>query len=105
MSAPKNPEPSKHGDALAEQVKSFPESPGVYIMLDAKGKPIYVGKAGNLRRRAGGYFTSHRDTRVLLPLLLERAAEIQYLVTATESEALILENNLIKKFRPAYNVA
>ena len=103
------PGPRKRGDEsdrhpLAEKVKRFPDSPGVYLILDEHGKTIYIGKAGNLKRRVGSYFTGHRDERTFLPAIVERAADIQYLVTGTESEALILENNLIKKYRPPYNI-
>jgi excinuclease ABC subunit C len=73
-------------------------------MLNDAGKTIYIGKAGSLRRRVASYFTARHDTRTFLPAILGKVADIQYLVTATESEALILENNLIKKYRPAFNI-
>lgn len=87
-----------------DAVKNFPPLPGVYLMKDGSGKILYVGKAANLRSRVGSYFRSRGDNRPQIPALMSRAAGIEYLVTDTEQEALILENNLIKKHRPRYNV-
>ena len=101
MSERESPEPAA---ALRAAVSRFPDQPGVYLMRDAHGKILYVGKAGNLRRRVAASFTAGRDTRPLVPLLVERVRDIEYLVTTTGTEALILENNLIKRHRPAYNV-
>jgi len=89
--------------ALKEKMTSAPRSPGVYIMRDAQGKVIYVGKANDLRSRISSYFTG-RDTRPMAPFLMTRVSDIDFITTATEKEALILENNLIKKHRPRYNV-
>ncbi|RPH87470.1 MAG: excinuclease ABC subunit UvrC, partial [Deltaproteobacteria bacterium] len=89
--------------ALKEKMTSAPRSPGVYIMLDAPGKVIYVGKASDLKSRIGSYFTG-KDTRPMAPFLMARVNDIEFITTATEKEALILENNLIKKHRPRYNV-
>lgn len=89
--------------ALKEKMTSAPRSPGVYIMRDAQGKVIYVGKANDLRSRISSYFTG-RDTRPMAPFLMARVSDIDFITTATEKEALILENNLIKKHRPRYNV-
>ena len=80
-----------------------PRSPGVYIMQDAQEKVIYVGKANDLKSRIASYFTG-RDTRPMAPFLMARVNDITFITTATEKEALILENNLIKKHRPRYNV-
>ncbi|MEI6609240.1 MAG: excinuclease ABC subunit UvrC [Deltaproteobacteria bacterium] len=82
---------------------SAPRSPGVYLMRDAQGKIIYVGKANDLKSRIGSYFTG-KDTRPMAPFLMSRVKDIDYITTATEKEALILENNLIKQHRPRYNV-
>ena len=90
-------------NALKEKMTSAPRSPGVYIMLDALGKVIYVGKANDLKSRVGSYFTG-KDTRPMAPFLMARLNNIEFITTATEKEALILENNLIKKHRPRYNV-
>ncbi len=89
--------------ALKEKMTSAPRSPGVYIMLDEPGKVIYVGKANDLKSRIASYFTG-RDTRPMAPFLMARLNDIEFITTATEKEALILENNLIKKHRPRYNV-
>ncbi len=80
-----------------------PRSPGVYMMQDASGKVIYVGKANDLKNRVSSYLTG-RDTRPMAPFLMARTNDISFITTATEKEALILENNLIKKHRPRYNV-
>ena len=89
--------------ALKEKMTSAPRSPGVYMMQDASGKVIYVGKANDLKNRVSSYLTG-RDTRPMAPFLMARASDIAFITTATEKEALILENNLIKKHRPRYNV-
>lgn len=104
MSAPARPDAAARAEALRAAARAFPDTPGVYLMRDAAGKVLYIGKARSLRRRVCGYFRALHDTRALVPLLLARVADVAYLVTASESEALILENNLIKKYRPQYNV-
>jgi excinuclease ABC subunit C len=90
-------------DALKEKVASFPKSPGVYLMKDAAKKIIYVGKANDLKSRVISYFTG-KDIRPMAPFLMARAHDIEFINTATPKEALILENNLIKRHRPRYNV-
>ncbi len=81
-----------------------PTSTGVYLMKDATGEILYVGKAKNLRARLRSYLRAERDTRPQIKFLMERAATIETIVTDTEKEALILENTLIKKHRPRYNI-
>jgi excinuclease ABC subunit C len=78
-------------------------APGCYIMYDEKDRPIYVGKAKNLRARLRTYVTE-RDTRYSVKFLMQRVAHIKILVTANEKEALLLENSLIKQYKPRYNV-
>lgn len=81
----------------------IPEKPGCYQYFDAKGTIIYVGKAKNLKRRVSSYFNKEHDnnkTRVLV----KQICDIKYIVVATEEDALLLENNLIKQYRPRYNV-
>ncbi|MCX6348877.1 MAG: excinuclease ABC subunit UvrC, partial [Candidatus Aureabacteria bacterium] len=90
--------------ALKTRVRSFPTLPGVYLMKDSGGGIIYVGKANNLRGRVLNYFRAGGDGRPRVPYLLARLAAIDYLVTDTEKEALLLENTLIKKHRPLYNI-
>ncbi len=84
--------------------ENFPASPGVYIMTGTSGTILYVGKAKNLRARIRSYFTTSRDNRYHIQFLMARVADIEYIVTDTEKEALILENTLIKKHRPRYNI-
>lgn len=81
-----------------------PTSTGVYLMKDAAGEILYVGKAKNLRARLRCYVQAERDTRPQIKFLMERATIIETIVTDTEKEALILENTLIKKHRPRYNI-
>ncbi len=91
-------------ERIAEKIGRFPASPGVYLMKDARGRIIYIGKAVNLRVRVRSYFNRGSDSRVMHPFLTRRAADVDCLVTATEAEALLLENNLIKKHRPLFNI-
>ena len=88
---------------LSDRVRELPTTPGVYLFKDARGKVIYVGKAVNLRARVRQY-TSLTDSRMMVPFLVDAAADIDVVVTDTEKEALLLENTLIKKHRPRYNV-
>jgi excinuclease ABC subunit C len=81
-----------------------PTSAGVYLMKDAAGEILYVGKAKNLRARLRSYLQAERDSRPQIKFLMERTATIETIVTDTEKEALILENTLIKKHRPRYNI-
>jgi excinuclease ABC subunit C len=90
-------------NSLKEKMTSAPRSPGVYIMKDTQGKVIYVGKANDLKSRISSYFTG-KDTRPMAPFLMSRVSDIEFITTSTEKEALILENNLIKRHRPRYNV-
>ena len=93
----------EENNSLKEKMTSAPRSPGAYIMKDAQGKVIYVGKANDLKSRIGSYFTG-KDTRPMAPFLMARVSDIEFITTSTEKEALILENNLIKRHRPRYNV-
>ncbi|MCC5831906.1 MAG: excinuclease ABC subunit UvrC [Chlamydiales bacterium] len=90
-------------DFDVQQLKRFPSLPGVYLMKNAAGKILYVGKAKNLRSRVKQYFGARGDGREMVPYLTAQVAEIDTIVVASEKEALILENNLIKKHRPKYN--
>ncbi|MEW6349894.1 MAG: excinuclease ABC subunit UvrC [Thermodesulfobacteriota bacterium] len=87
-----------------EFLKTLPFSPGVYLMSDAKGRVLYVGKASNLRNRVRSYFVRGGDERPRIPFLMDRVDSVRTILTETEKEALILENNLIKQHRPKYNV-
>ncbi len=88
---------------LMEKISALPRGSGVYLMKDAAGKVIYVGKAKNLKSRVMSYFTG-KDSRPMAPFLLSRVLDIDIITTTTPKEALILENNLIKRHRPRYNV-
>ncbi len=93
----------RRSEYLPGIVRNLPESPGIYQYLDAEGVIIYVGKAKNLRRRVSSYFNRESvsgKTRVLV----SKIADIRYIVVNTEEDALLLENNLIKKYKPRYNV-
>lgn len=90
-------------DVLLEKVKLLPDKPGVYQYYNDKGVIIYVGKAKNLKKRVGSYFTKNYDNTKTY-LLVKRIADIQYIVVDTELDALLLENNLIKKYQPKYNI-
>ena len=90
-------------DALELQLKTLPDSPGVYQYLDKENTIIYVGKAKNIKKRVNSYFTKNHDsgkTRVLV----KNIKTIKHIVVKTETDALLLENNLIKKHKPKYNV-
>ncbi len=82
----------------------FPKDPGVYIMKDHSGDVIYVGKASNLRNRVKQYFGQTSDTRYFVSLLDEYLSDIELIITASPKEALILENELIKRHQPRFNV-
>ncbi|MGB3399438.1 MAG: GIY-YIG nuclease family protein, partial [Candidatus Deferrimicrobiaceae bacterium] len=84
--------------------KTFPRAPGVYLMGDARGKVLYVGKAKNLRARLHQYAGGGGDGRPQIPHLLGRTASVRCIVTSTEKEALLLENTLIKEHRPPFNI-
>lgn len=89
---------------ITEQLKNLPTSPGVYLMKDHQGKVIYVGKAANLRNRVRSYFQSGQKLEVKTRRLVARAASLDFLITASEQEALVLELHLIKSHRPRYNI-
>ncbi len=84
--------------------QKFPTSPGVYLMKGAKDEVLYVGKAISLRNRLRNYFSTTGDSRAHIRFLLTRIQAIEVIVTDTGKEALILENTLIKKYRPRYNI-
>ncbi len=94
----------KKNTNLSRKLETIPTGTGVYLMKDSKNKVIYVGKAINLRSRVRSYFLSSRDERLFVSFLVKRIADIDYVLTDTEKEALILENNLIKQFKPRFNI-
>jgi excinuclease ABC subunit C len=86
------------------QLKTLPAKPGVYLFRDARGEVLYVGKAKSLRSRVRSYFQKTTDGRAQIALLPERVAELEVIVTGSEVEALHLEQNLVKRHRPPFNV-
>lgn len=84
-------------------VQNLPDSPGIYQYLNSEGTIIYVGKAKNLKKRVSSYFRKERQTGKT-KVLVSKIADIRYIVVKTEEDALLLENNLIKKYQPRYNV-
>src|SRR3954468_6465395 len=87
----------------AEKVKTFPTTPGVYLMKDAEGKVIYVGKAKNLRNRAGSYFTVQAAEDRRTAELVKHIADIDFIPTDTDVDALLREARLVKDIRPRFN--
>ena len=90
---------------LEEKLVNVPSAPGVYLMKDAKGRILYIGKARDLKKRVNSYFTRKGRTDLKTSLLKEKIASFDTILTNTEKEALILESNLIKRHRPRYNVS
>ncbi|MCG2710835.1 MAG: excinuclease ABC subunit UvrC [Candidatus Omnitrophica bacterium] len=88
---------------LSDKVKAMPEGPGVYLMLDKDGVIIYIGKAISLKKRVSSYFHSSAKGQ-RLKLLVNRIADIEFITTSTEAEALILESGLIKENKPKFNI-
>lgn len=88
---------------LAEKIKLLPDKPGVYQYFNAKGEIIYVGKAKNLKKRVSSYFNKNQDNAKTY-LLVKAIVDIRYMVVDTELDALLLENNLIKEYKPKYNI-
>ena len=87
-----------------EKLKSLPDHPGVYLMKDKRGMVIYVGKAHSLRDRVRSYFHKGASLSHRIESMTQHVADIEWMVTGSDLEALILENNLIKKHKPRYNV-
>ena len=87
---------------LKSKLANFPDKPGVYLMKDSQKKIIYIGKAKNLRKRINSYFTANRSPKT--NFLVRNIKNIETIITKTEQEALLLENNLIKKWKPKYNI-
>jgi excinuclease ABC subunit C len=95
---------NKEKDTVREKVRLLPDGPGVYQFFDASEKIIYVGKAKNLRKRVASYFLAKAEKNLKLQLMVRKIADIRHMVTLSESDALLLENNMIKKYQPRYNV-
>src|SRR3954463_5636338 len=92
-------------DAVRARLDSLPTQPGCYIMKDKAGEIVYVGKAVNLRSRVGQYFQERSsDTRAFIPFLEELLGAIEVMITPSEKDEVLLENELIKKLRPRFNI-
>src|SRR5438874_8472708 len=91
-------------ERLEERLKKLPRQPGVYIFRDERGDVLYVGKAKTLRSRVRSYFQQGGDTRAGIARMVNRIADVEVIVTGTEVEALHLEQNLVKRHRPPFNV-
>src|SRR5215469_3242846 len=99
------PEAAVRGPArIQSYVKTLPDAPGVYRMLDAKGNVLYVGKARSLKKRVAAYVKTggHIDR---IARMIAETVEMLFVTTASETEALLLESNLIKRLKPRYNVS
>ena len=96
--------PEKYRDELAHKLAELPESPGVYIHRNAAGEVIYVGKAVNLKNRVRSYFQSPKNHSPKVRALVTHIADFSYILVDSETEALTLECNLIKEYRPRYNI-
>ncbi len=94
---------SSQREEIALKIKVLPEKPGVYQYFDEKGIILYVGKAKNLKKRVTSYFNKTQENYKTI-LLVKRIADIQYMVVDSELDALLLENNLIKKYQPRFNI-
>ena len=95
---------SKHSIHIENIIRQLPDSPGVYQYYDREGKIIYVGKAKNLKKRVSSYFRRDDSLVGKVRVLVQKITDIQVVVVETELDALLLENNLIKKYQPRYNV-
>jgi len=89
---------------IKEKLKDIPRLPGVYIMKDASGETLYIGKAKDLSKRVSGYFQGSRPKTARHIALLEKVKDLDYVITGSEEEALIYEASLIKERKPKYNV-
>src|ERR1700677_5138025 len=96
--------PLKGADRIAAYLKTLPDAPGVYRMLSAAGDVLYVGKAKSLKKRVGSYARGAVHSERLTRMIAE-TAEMLFVTTASEIEALLLESNLIKQLKPRYNVS
>src|SRR4051794_5578009 len=91
-------------ERLDAQLRSLPDSPGVYLFHGRGGEVLYVGKAKSLRKRVQSYFRRDGHTRLHTGELVERIEEIEFFATGNETEAFLLEQNLIKRHRPRFNI-
>ena len=96
MRQKENVEKSEH---IQHIIRTLPDNPGVYQYYDSEGKIIYVGKAKNLKKRVSSYFNKDQYENGKTQVLVKKIADIKYIIVDTEIDALLLENNLIKKYQ------
>ena len=89
---------------ISDLIKALPDQPGVYQFYDNNGVILYIGKAKNLKKRVSSYFSRNNYDSFKIKILVNRIADLKYIVVNSESDALLLENNLIKKYQPRYNI-
>lgn len=89
---------------IPQQIALIPQSPGIYQYYDSTGHLLYVGKAINLKKRVSSYFSKRQDRDIKTQALVEKITSISTIVTNNETEALLLEDSLIKKHQPPYNI-
>ncbi|MBN8695091.1 MAG: excinuclease ABC subunit UvrC [Bacteroidetes bacterium] len=94
----------ERSDHITSILRTLPDNPGVYQYFDSEGKIIYVGKAKNLKKRVSSYFNKEQHENGKTQVLVRKIVDIKYIIVDTEIDALLLENNLIKKYQPRYNV-
>jgi excinuclease ABC subunit C len=93
-----------HKSDISALINSLPEQPGVYQFYDKTGTILYIGKAKNLKKRVSSYFSKNKFESFKIKILVDRIADLKFIVVDSESDALLLENNLIKKHQPRYNI-
>src|SRR5258708_22529115 len=92
-------------EELRRKLDALPTQPGVYLMKDRQGEVVYVGKALSLRQRVAQYFQERSsDTRAFIPFLEDLLGDIEVMITPSEKDAVLLENELIKQYRPRFNI-
>jgi len=91
-------------DYLKSLIEVLPDKPGIYQFFDKKGEVIYIGKARDLKKRVSSYFTKTKAENNKIRILVRKIADIKHFIVTNESDALLLENNLIKKYQPRYNI-
>jgi excinuclease ABC subunit C len=92
-------------EPIQNLIKSLPDKPGIYQYYDAEGKILYIGKAKNLKKRVSSYFNRDQYDNRKTAVLVKNIADIKFIIVETELDALLLENNLIKKYQPKFNIA
>ena len=95
---------AEQSEAIRRRLRAVPDSPGVYLLRDAKEQVVYVGKALHLRDRLRSYFTPAYAYTARISDLMRRVHDFEFVTAANEVEALVLEHNLIKHYRPRFNI-